>query len=41
VSVASQTIYHNLKAVDRAKTIEAIEHHSKSGGKSGSWRRAP
>jgi cyclic pyranopterin phosphate synthase len=41
VSVACLTIYDMLKAVDRAMTIEAIELLSRSGGKSGSWRRAP
>jgi cyclic pyranopterin phosphate synthase len=41
VSVACLTIYDMLKAVDRAMTIEAIGLLSKSGGKSGSWRRAP
>ena len=41
VSVACLTIYDMLKAVDRAMSIEAIELLSKSGGKSGTWRRAP
>lgn len=41
VSVACLTIYDMLKAIDRGMTIEAIELVSKSGGKSGSWRREP
>ena len=40
VSVACQTIYDMLKAIDRAMTVEAVELLSKSGGSSGEWRRA-
>jgi cyclic pyranopterin phosphate synthase len=39
VSVACLTIYDMLKAIDRGMTVEAVELVSKSGGKSGSWRR--
>ena len=39
VSVACLTIYDMLKAVDRGMAIEAIQLISKSGGKSGDWRR--
>ena len=40
VSVASLTVYDMLKAAERGMVIEAIELVSKSGGKSGEWRRA-
>ncbi|MEO7366206.1 MAG: cyclic pyranopterin monophosphate synthase MoaC [Sphingomicrobium sp.] len=40
VSVACLTIYDMAKAVDRGMTIERVELVSKSGGRSGDWRRA-
>ena len=40
VSVACLTIYDMVKAVDRFMTIEGIGMVEKSGGKSGSWKRA-
>ena len=40
VSVACLTIYDMAKAIDRGMTIEQVELVSKSGGKSGDWRRA-
>jgi len=39
VSVACLTIYDMLKAADKAMTIEAVRLISKTGGKSGDWRR--
>jgi cyclic pyranopterin phosphate synthase len=39
VSAAGLTIYDMCKAVDRGMTVEAIRLVSKSGGKSGPWRR--
>lgn len=39
VSVACLTIYDMLKAVDKAMTIDAVRLVSKTGGKSGDWRR--
>ncbi len=39
VSVACLTIYDMAKAIDRAMVIEDIRLMSKSGGKSGDWRR--
>lgn len=39
-SVAALTIYDMVKAVDRGVTIERVELVEKSGGKSGTWRRA-
>jgi cyclic pyranopterin phosphate synthase len=39
VAAAGLTIYDMCKAVDRGITIEAIRLVSKSGGKSGPWRR--
>lgn len=39
VSVACLTIYDMIKAVDRGVTITDIGLASKSGGKSGDWRR--
>ena len=39
VAAAGLTIYDMCKAVDRAMTVEAIRLVSKSGGKSGRWRR--
>ncbi len=40
VSVAALTIYDMSKALDKGITIEAIGLLHKSGGKSGTWRRA-
>ena len=39
-SAAALTIYDMTKALDHAILIERIELLSKSGGKSGTWRRA-
>jgi cyclic pyranopterin phosphate synthase len=39
VSVACLTIYDMLKAADKAMTIEAVRLISKTGGKSGDFRR--
>lgn len=39
VQVALLTIYDMCKAVDRAMTLEGIRLVSKSGGRSGEWRR--
>ena len=39
VAAAGLTIYDMCKAVDRAMTVEGIRLVSKSGGKSGPWRR--
>jgi cyclic pyranopterin phosphate synthase len=39
VAAAGLTIYDMCKAVDRGMTVEAIRLVSKSGGKSGPWRR--
>ena len=39
VSVACLTLFDMLKAVDRTRVIGGIEVMSKSGGKSGSWKR--
>ncbi len=41
VQVALLTIYDMCKAVDRGMEMQAIHLLSKSGGKSGDWRRAP
>ena len=38
-SVAALTIYDMCKAIDRAITIEETRLESKSGGKSGDWKR--
>lgn len=40
VSVACLTLFDMLKAVDRAMVITGIQILSKSGGKSGDWKRA-
>jgi cyclic pyranopterin phosphate synthase len=40
VSAAGLTIYDMCKAVDRGMEIEGIHLVSKSGGKSGEWRRS-
>lgn len=39
VSVACLTLFDMLKAIDRAMVIGGIEVQSKSGGKSGDWKR--
>jgi cyclic pyranopterin phosphate synthase len=39
VTVAGLTLFDMLKAVDRTMVIGGIEVLSKSGGKSGDWRR--
>jgi cyclic pyranopterin phosphate synthase len=39
VSVACLTLFDMLKAIDRTMVIGGIEVTSKSGGKSGDWRR--
>ncbi|HET6536143.1 MAG TPA: cyclic pyranopterin monophosphate synthase MoaC [Sphingomicrobium sp.] len=39
VAVAGLTLFDMLKAVDRTMMIGGIEVTSKSGGKSGDWRR--
>ncbi|MFL6764675.1 MAG: cyclic pyranopterin monophosphate synthase MoaC [Sphingomicrobium sp.] len=39
VSVACLTLFDMLKAIDRAMVIGGIEVTSKSGGKSGDWRK--
>ena len=40
VAAAGLTIYDMCKAIDRGMTLEAIRLVSKSGGKSGPWRRS-
>ncbi|MGZ6211688.1 MAG: cyclic pyranopterin monophosphate synthase MoaC [Candidatus Binataceae bacterium] len=40
LSVAALTIYDMAKAIDRAMTIEAIRLVGKSGGRSGTFKRA-
>jgi cyclic pyranopterin phosphate synthase len=40
VSVAALTVYDMCKAVDRTMTIERIRLEEKSGGRSGTFRRA-
>ena len=40
VSAAALTIYDMCKAVDRGMTIEGIQLEEKSGGRSGTYRRA-
>jgi cyclic pyranopterin phosphate synthase len=40
VSVAALTVYDMCKAVDRTMTIEHIRLEEKSGGRSGTFRRA-
>ena len=40
VSAAALTLYDMCKAVDRNMTIDAVHLVSKSGGKSGEWRRS-
>jgi cyclic pyranopterin phosphate synthase len=39
VSVACLTLFDMLKAVDRTMVIGGIEVTSKTGGKSGNWRK--
>ena len=41
VQIALLTIYDMCKAVDRGMTITDVGLVSKTGGKSGAWRRAP
>jgi cyclic pyranopterin phosphate synthase len=41
VQVALLTVYDMCKAVDRAMTIGDVRLLEKSGGRSGTWRRAP
>jgi cyclic pyranopterin monophosphate synthase len=38
-AVAALTVYDMVKGVDRGVTIERVELVSKSGGRSGEWRR--
>jgi cyclic pyranopterin phosphate synthase len=40
VSVAALTVYDMCKAVDRTMTIEQVRLEEKSGGRSGTFRRA-
>lgn len=40
VSAAGLTIYDMCKAIDRDMTLEAVRLVSKSGGKSGEWKRS-
>ena len=40
VSIAALTVYDMCKAVDRSMTIERIRLEEKSGGQSGTFRRA-
>jgi cyclic pyranopterin phosphate synthase len=39
VSAAGLTVYDMCKAIDRSMTVDAIRLVSKSGGKSGEWKR--
>jgi cyclic pyranopterin phosphate synthase len=39
VAVACLTLYDMLKAAEKGMVIEAVRLVSKSGGKSGDWRR--
>jgi len=41
VQIALLTIYDMCKAVDRGMTISDVQLVSKTGGKSGTWRRPP
>jgi cyclic pyranopterin monophosphate synthase len=41
VTAACLTIYDMLKRYERGMRIEAVELLEKSGGRSGTWRRAP
>jgi cyclic pyranopterin phosphate synthase len=40
VSVAALTVYDMVKAIDRSMVIEAIRLEEKTGGQSGTFRRA-
>jgi cyclic pyranopterin phosphate synthase len=40
VSVAGLALYDMCKAIDRSMTLDAVHLVSKSGGKSGEWRRS-
>lgn len=39
-SIAALTVYDMIKGLDRGARIESVELVSKSGGRSGTWRRA-
>jgi cyclic pyranopterin monophosphate synthase len=39
VTVAALTVYDMCKAVDRGMRIVDVQLESKSGGRSGTWRR--
>jgi cyclic pyranopterin phosphate synthase len=39
-SVAALTVYDMVKGVERGVAVEAVELLEKSGGRSGTWRRA-
>jgi len=41
VSVAALTVYDMIKAVEKGVTIARVQLVEKSGGESGTWRRAP
>ncbi len=41
VLIAAATVYDMCKAVDRGMSIGSVELMQKSGGRSGTWRRAP
>jgi cyclic pyranopterin phosphate synthase len=38
-SVGALTVYDMVKGIDRAARISSVELLSKSGGRSGEWRR--
>ncbi len=38
-SVAALTVYDMVKGIDRAAEIDAVRLLTKSGGRSGDWRR--
>ena len=40
-AVAALTVYDMVKGIDHGVTIERVELVSKSGGRSGEWRREP
>jgi len=40
VSAAALTVYDMTKAIDRGMMIESIRLESKSGGRSGDWKRS-
>jgi cyclic pyranopterin phosphate synthase len=41
VSVACLTVYDMCKSLDRGMSVHAIRLESKTGGRSGAWRRTP